>query len=87
MCSEAEPFDCHRFAMISYYLVRNGFEVEHILKDKSLIKNSELEKRLLKKYNKVIPKTDLFQFFTDEEQLEMAYRLRNQDVAYDTLNI
>ena len=44
MCSEAEPFDCHRFAMISYYLVRNGFEVEHILKDKSLIKNSELEK-------------------------------------------
>jgi uncharacterized protein (DUF488 family) len=88
MCSEAEPFDCHRFSMISYYLVRNGFDVKHILKDKSIIDNSELEKRLLKKYEKAIPKPTLFdsKVLSLIEQLNLAYRLRNMEVAYDTLN-
>ncbi len=88
MCSEAEPFDCHRFSMISYYLVRNGFEVKHILKDKSIIDNSELEKRLLKKYDKVIPKPTLFddRVLSFTEQLNLAYKFRNKEVAYDTLN-
>jgi uncharacterized protein (DUF488 family) len=86
LCSEAEPFDCHRFAMISYYLVRNGYKVKHILKDKTILDNEELEKRLLTKYDKQIPKTDLFNVFSEDEQLDLAYRLRNQEVAYDTLN-
>jgi uncharacterized protein (DUF488 family) len=88
ICSESEPFDCHRFSLISYYLVRNGFIVRHILKDKSLIDNSELELRLLKKYDKVIPKPTLFdnKVLSPIEQLNMAYRFRNMEVAYDTLN-
>jgi len=88
MCSEAEPFDCHRFSMISYYLVRNGFEVKHILKDKTIEDNSELEKRLLKKYDKDIPKPNLFdsRVLSLNEQLSIAYRCRNMEVAYDTLN-
>ncbi len=88
MCSEAEPFDCHRFSLISYYLVRNGFDVRHILKDKTVIENSELERRLLKKYDKVIPKPTLFDTkeLSATEKLNMAYRLRNMEVAYDTLN-
>jgi uncharacterized protein (DUF488 family) len=88
MCSEAEPFDCHRFSMISYYLVRNGFDVKHILKDKSIIENSELEKRLLKKYEKIIPRPTLFdnKVLSLIDQLNLAYRFRNMEVAYDTLN-
>jgi uncharacterized protein (DUF488 family) len=88
MCSEAEPFDCHRFSMISYYLVRNGFDVKHILKDKSIIDNQELENRLLKKYDKVIPKPNLFddRVLSFTEQLNFAYKFRNREVAYDTLN-
>jgi len=88
MCSEAEPFDCHRFALISYYLVRNGFTVCHILKDKTAIDNSVLEKRLLKMYDKYIPKPNLFdtKLLSLTEQLEIAYRLRERDVAFDTLN-
>ena len=88
MCSESEPFDCHRFALISYYLVRNGFAVLHILKDKTAIDNSVLEKRLLKMYDKLIPKPNLFdtQELSLAEQIEIAYRLRERDVAYDTLN-
>jgi uncharacterized protein (DUF488 family) len=88
MCSEAEPFDCHRFSLISYYLVRNGFIVRHVLKDSTLIENSELETRLLKKYDKKIPKPTLFDpvILTEAEKLNLAYRFRNMEVAYDTLN-
>ena len=35
MCSEGEPFDCHRFSMVSIALEKDGFEVKHILKDKT----------------------------------------------------
>lgn len=89
MCSEAEPFDCHRFSLISNYLVRQGYSVKHILKDKTAVDNSELEKRLLKTYNKHIPKPDLFNpvALSPEEQLVFAYQLRGRDVAYNTSTV
>lgn len=87
MCSESDPFECHRFSMISYYLDRNGFDVYHILKDKTIINNSDLEKKLLKKYRKQIPTTNLFEVFSEKEKINLAYRLRNKDVAFDTLKI
>ena len=42
MCSEGEPFDCHRFSMVSIALEKDGFDVKHILKDKTLKSNAEL---------------------------------------------
>jgi len=87
MCSESDPFECHRFSMISYYLARNDFDVKHILKDKSVIANVDLEKKLLKKYEKQIPTTSLFSATTNYEQLNLAYKLRSKEVAYDTLNV
>lgn len=83
MCSESDPFDCHRFSMISIALKRDGFEVNHILKDKTLKSNAELEKQLLKKYDKKIPKPDMFQTnISADDQLKVAYRLRNKEIAY-----
>lgn len=83
MCSEGEPFDCHRFSMISIALERDGFEVKHILKDKTLKSNAELEKQLLRKYDKKIPKPDIFQTnVSTDDQLKAAYRLRNKEIAY-----
>jgi uncharacterized protein (DUF488 family) len=83
MCSESEPFDCHRFSMISVALEKDGFQVQHILKDKSLRSNPELEQQLLKKYDKKLPKPDIFQpNVTVEDQLRMAYRLRNAEIAF-----
>lgn len=83
MCSESEPFDCHRFSMISLALVRNGFEVKHILKDKTLQSNEDLERQLLKKYDAKLPKPDMFNpSVTREEQLAAAYKLRNKDIAF-----
>jgi uncharacterized protein (DUF488 family) len=86
MCSESEPFDCHRFSMISIALERDGFEVKHILKDKTLKSNAQLERDLLKKYDKKIPKPDIFEpNITPDEQLSYAYRLRNKEIAFSVM--
>lgn len=83
MCSESEPFDCHRFSMISIALEKEGFNVKHILKDKSIKSNAQLENLLLKKYDKKLPKPDMFTPNVSlEEQLEAAYKLRNKEIAY-----
>jgi uncharacterized protein (DUF488 family) len=83
MCSEGEPFDCHRFSMISIALEKDGFEVRHILKDKTIKTNAELESQLLKKYQKKIPQPDMFQpNITLDDQLKAAYRLRNKEIAF-----
>lgn len=83
MCSESEPFDCHRFSMISVALEKDGFEVIHILKDKSFKSNAQLENQLLKKYDKKIPKPSMFEpNISLETQLKVAYRLRNQEIAF-----
>ncbi len=83
MCSEGEPFDCHRFSMISIALEKDGFEVKHILKDKTLKSNADLEKQLLRKYDKKIPKPDIFQTnISADDQLKAAYRLRNKEIAF-----
>lgn len=83
MCSQADPFDCHRFALIAYYLVRHGFTVTHILKDKNCLDNSSLEKLLLEKYEKKLPKADLFNpHIGEEERLKVAYRLKEKSIAY-----
>ena len=83
MCSESEPLDCHRFSMVSIALENDGFEVKHILKDKTTKSNAELELQLLKKYDKKIPKPDIFEpNVTVDDQLKVAYRLRNKEIAY-----
>jgi uncharacterized protein (DUF488 family) len=83
MCSESDPFDCHRFSMISVALQKDGFDVKHILKDKSIKTNAQLEVELLKKYEKKIPQPDMFQpNISREDQLKVAYRLRNKEIAF-----
>jgi uncharacterized protein (DUF488 family) len=83
MCSESDPFNCHRFSMISAALQRDGFQVLHIMKDKTIKTNSDLEQLLLKKYSRQLPKPDIFQpNVTHEEQLNVAYRLRNMGIGF-----
>jgi uncharacterized protein (DUF488 family) len=83
MCSESDPIDCHRFSMITVGLRQDGFEVLHIMKDKSLKSTSDLEQLLLQKYASQLPKPDMFQSkVTLEERLNVAYRLRNLEIAF-----
>ncbi len=86
MCSESEPIECHRFSMISVALEKEGFEVFHILKDKTLKSNANLESMLLKKFDKKLPKPSIFEpEISLEQQLKVAYKLLNQEVAYSPL--
>jgi uncharacterized protein (DUF488 family) len=87
MCSEANPFDCHRFSLISYQLVKEGVRVNHILEDGDFVENSELENQLLEKYYKKLPQSTLFETVTKEMQLEVAYRLRSKYVAYSASHL
>lgn len=78
MCSEKEPFDCHRFVLVSKALQDAGVEVWHITPD-DLIPNGELEERLFKKYK--LSRHDLFG--SEEENVAEVYRRRNLDIAYN----
>lgn len=83
MCSEANPFDCHRFSMISYQLIQEGMSVIHILKNSRILENSILEDWLLKKYHRKLPQNTLFEgIVTIETQIEAAYKLRNKDIGF-----
>jgi uncharacterized protein (DUF488 family) len=83
MCSESDPLDCHRFSMITVALQKDGFRVQHIMKDKTLKSTSDLEQLLLKRYAQLLPKPDMFQpNVTVEDQLNVAYRLRNIEIAF-----
>jgi hypothetical protein len=75
--------ECHRFSMISAYLSKNGFIIKHILKDGSLRENSDIEKKMMQKFEKKLPKPSLFkQTFTSQELFNIAYELLNKEVAY-----
>lgn len=85
MCSEKEAFDCHRFGLISEFLYKKGIDIDHIYPD-GLVKQKELEERLLNKYAKKIPQINLFNSnITTKEQLEVAYKLRNEDIGYNPI--
>lgn len=80
MCSEKDPFDCHRFVLVSKALQEAGVDIQHITPD-SVILNSELEEKLFKKYK--LSRHDLFS--SEEENVESAYRRRNIDIAYNAM--
>lgn len=83
MCSEGEPLDCHRFSMIAVELENEGFDIKHIMKDKTVKTNKDLENQLLKKYNKKIPHPDIFNpDISIDEQLKVAYHLKNKEIGF-----
>ena len=49
MCSEKDPFDCHRFVLISHQLEKRSITVKHILGNGDVVLNNVLEEKLLAK--------------------------------------
>lgn len=83
MCSEKEPFDCHRFVLVACELEKRGIVVKHIMENGSLVLNTELEKKLLSKYKENYQQFDFFtQTKTRDEVLGEARRKRNIDIAF-----
>lgn len=92
MCSEANPIECHRFALISRNLVDNGFIVKHILKDNSVVTQEEVEKEMIEEYiekGKIpapLERGGQFSLFeddvSDEERRNKAFLLKNMEIGY-----
>lgn len=84
MCSEKEPFDCHRFVLVAYELENKGVTVKHIMGNGRIILNTELEKKLLSKYKEDCHQFNLFvQIKTKNEALADARR--NGDSVHITI--
>lgn len=85
MCSEGNPLECHRFSMISVHLNKIGYNVCHILKDKTIKTQIELEEALLKKYRKKLPVLSLFETNIDDNYItKKAYKLHNKEIGWIT---
>ena len=87
MCSEANPLECHRFALVARYFHDQGIEIRHILKDASLATHKHLEKEMINQYlharKPLLADVDeLFGTYTSEDQLRDAYRLKNIEIGY-----
>jgi uncharacterized protein (DUF488 family) len=83
MCSEKDPYECHRFCLISPTLSAKGIHVLHILQDGSLVANEELEERLLGKYRRDYNQISLFEpTKSREEFLLESYTEHNRHIAY-----
>lgn len=83
MCSEKDPFDCHRFLLVAWELERRGVAVDHILEGGEHVSNNDLKRKLLEKYK--VEHDQLLMFTagkTEEEALEEARRRRNLEIGY-----
>ena len=87
MCSEADPLECHRFALVARYFHEHGVEVFHILKDTSLVSHRTMERQMIAHYlhlrKPMLSEVDeLFGTYTKEQQLADAYRLKNKEIGF-----
>ncbi len=97
MCSEGNPLECHRFALVSRYFYEHGVHVKHIVK--KILSNGELsiytvdhktlQDEMISEYEKkgkipAVCPPDLFGLneCTTEQQIVLAYRQKNKEIAY-----
>jgi hypothetical protein len=82
MCAERDPFDCHRFVLVSRELAGRMVRVEHILSLGQIVSQEHLEKRLLQKYGLNHYQPGLIeQPKQKNELLAQAYELRSSAIA------
>jgi hypothetical protein len=94
MCSEINPFDCHRFGMISQFLSFNdkSLKIKHItrtIKDSNdinsynIVDQNKLETQILNKYLK---NDGLgLQLYDMQDDLKIAYNQHNQKIGYNAI--
>ncbi len=85
MCTEKDPFDCHRAIMVARGFELEGSDIKHILFDGSLMDQKELDNRLLDKYFPNRNQLTIFDYDKpqdEEELLKQAYIMRNKEIGY-----
>jgi len=84
MCSEKDPLKCHRFLLVSWQL--KDYNIYHIMPDGTLLKNAELEQKLLKLYGSA---RQLSLFAEDNEGTleDKVYKEQSLKTAYTSQKV
>lgn len=87
MCTEKDPFDCHRAIMIARAFELKGIGVNHIMADGNIQSQEMLDDRLLNKYCPDWRQRNLSDYINNvikdrEDYLREAYRKRNKEIGY-----
>lgn len=83
MCAEKDPFDCHRFVLVSRELAARDIAVAHILATGDTVSQSALEDHLLEKYKLATPQAPLFDAVKPRHtRLAEAYARRNREIVH-----
>lgn len=84
MCTEKDPLECHRAIMVTNAFYRAGYKIEHIMADKNVQTQEDIDRRLLETYYPDRGQMSLFEDVTlsEEEYLVDSYRLQNKKIGY-----
>lgn len=81
-----DPIRCHRCILLGRELIKNGFNLRHILDDYSLATQEDMEKHLLEKYypnrSQITIDHLLGEGMSEEDMIRDAYRLANKEIGY-----
>lgn len=82
LCSEKDPYKCHRSILLGRVLQRNGYQMQHCIGKKERCTQLDIENRLLKEYAGDYSQVSLFEpALSRDEALDKAYLMRNKDIS------
>lgn len=86
-----DPIRCHRSILVGRELVKNDFDVKHILDDYSILTQDDIEEMLLNKYfsnrNQITIEDLTGNSLNNEEMINEGYKLANREIGYRIENL
>ncbi|WP_294398292.1 DUF488 domain-containing protein [uncultured Clostridium sp.] len=86
-----DPIRCHRSILVGRELVKNDFDVKHILDDYSIVTQDDIEEMLLNKYfsnrNQITIEDLTGNSLNNEEMINEGYELANREIGYRIENL
>lgn len=86
-----DPTRCHRSILVGRELVKNDFDVKHILDDYSIVTQDDIEEMLLNKYfsnrNQITIEDLTGNSLNNEEMINEGYKLANREIGYRIENL
>lgn len=86
-----DPIRCHRSILVGRELVKNDFDVKHILDDYSIVTQDDIEEMLLNKYfsnrNQITIEDLTGNSLNNEEMINEGYKLSNREIGYRIENL
>ena len=86
-----DPIRCHRSILVGRELVKNDFDVKHVLDDYSIVTQDDIEEMLLNKYfsnrNQITIEDLTGNSLNNEEMINEGYKLANREIGYRIENL